>query len=321
MLKITKNRFLALFTILTFLFVLAGCGNSESSGKEKSSEKETITIKHAMGESKVPENPKRVVVLTNEGTEALLALGIKPVGAVQSWTGNPWYNHIKDDMKDVEVVGTEMEPSLETIASLKPDLIIGNKVRQEKVYDKLNAIAPTVFTEELRGDWKENFKVYAKTVNKEKEGNKVLSDFDNRVAGLKEELGDETNKKVSLVRFMAGETRIYHKDTFAGIILDQLGFKRPEEQNKADFAEMGVTDERIPAMDGDVLFYFTYDTGDKKGNEVEKEWTNKELFKNLSVSKNGQVYKVDDAVWNTAGGVIAADKMLDDIEKYFLNKK
>jgi iron complex transport system substrate-binding protein len=53
----------------------------------------------------------------------------------------------------------------------------------------------------------------------------------------------------------------------------------------------------------------------------EKEWTNKELFKNLSVSKNGQVYKVDDAVWNTAGGVIAADKMLDDIEKYFLNKK
>ena len=37
---------------------------------------------------------KRVVILTNEGTEALLALGVKPVGAVQSWLGDPWYDHI-----------------------------------------------------------------------------------------------------------------------------------------------------------------------------------------------------------------------------------
>ncbi|MED3855592.1 iron siderophore-binding protein, partial [Priestia megaterium] len=41
----------------------------------------------AMGKTEIPKTPKRVVVLTNEGTEALLAMGIKPVGAVQSWLG------------------------------------------------------------------------------------------------------------------------------------------------------------------------------------------------------------------------------------------
>lgn len=44
-----------------------------------------ITVEHAMGKTEVPANPKRVVILTNEGTEALLELGVKPVGAVKSW--------------------------------------------------------------------------------------------------------------------------------------------------------------------------------------------------------------------------------------------
>lgn len=153
------RKILSIFAILAVLLV-AACGNTKDEAKENSnnSEKETsYTVKHAMDTTEIKGTPKRIVVLTNEGTEALLSLGIKPVGAVQSWLGNPWYDHIKDEMKDVEVVGTESEVNLEKIAALKPDLIIGNKIRQEKVYDKLSQIAPTVFAETLRGDWKENF--------------------------------------------------------------------------------------------------------------------------------------------------------------------
>jgi hypothetical protein len=31
-------------------------------------------------------------------------------------------------------------------------------------------------------------------------------------------------------------------------------------------------------------------------------------------------YKVDDTIWNTAGGVKAANLLLDDLEKHLLNK-
>ena len=34
--------------------------------------------------------------------------------------------------------------------------------------------------------------------------------------------------------------------------------------------------------------------------------------------KKGEVHKVDDVIWNTAGGVKAANLMLDDIEDVFL---
>lgn len=320
------KRFLQMFSVFILaLTVLAGCGSGESdqsdsnsnNSSDKTSKENTIKVDHAMGTSEVPADPKRVVVLTNEGTEALLAMGVKPVGAVKSWLGDPWYDHIKKQMDGVKVVGTESEVSLDTIAKLNPDLIIGNKMRQEKIYDKLSAIAPTVFSETLRGNWKINFKLYAKALNKEEKGQQVLADFDNRIQSIHDRLGDKVNQEISLVRFVAGDIRIYHKNSFAGVILDQIGFKRPENQRKDDLAQRHVTKELIPKMNGDKLFYFTYETGDGKANQVEDEWTNSKLWKNLEVVQKGDAHKVSDATWNTAGGVLAANEMLDDIEHFF----
>ncbi|MCA1319697.1 iron-siderophore ABC transporter substrate-binding protein [Bacillus tianshenii] len=327
MFKSKKIFTLFLLSIITSL-LLAACGNNsgnnnankDNEGNGDAPKEETsYTVEHAMGTAEIKGTPEKVVILTNEGTEALLAMGVKPVGAVQSWLGDTWYDHIKSDMEGVEVVGTESAVNLEAIAALKPDLIIGNKLRQEDVYEQLNAIAPTVFAETLKGDWKENFALYSKALNKEEEGKKVMDDFDSRVASMKEELGDKLEQEVSVIRFTAGNVRIYQKDSFSGIILDQLGFARPESQNVDSFM-VEATKETIPLMDGDIMFHFSYETGDGEATKVKDEWLKDPLFQNLEVVKAGDVHEVSDAVWNTAGGVLAANLMLDDIEKIILEK-
>ena len=328
--KMKSFKFLFILVFTISMLLLTACGNNEDKaektqdfGSEK--EKTSYTIDHAMGSTTIDQTPERVVILSNEGTEALLALGITPVGAVQSWLGDPWYEHISEQMKDVEVVGTESEVNLEKIASLKPDLIIGTKIRQEEVYDQLSAIAPTVFSDTLRGDWKENFSLYAKALNLEEKGNEVLAQFDTHLEDVKAKLGDKTNQEVSIVRFMAGKSRIYYTDSFSGVIFDQLGFKRTAEQAELFEADtklgnlaVEVGKEVIPKMDGDVLFYFTYaPQGDKAALETAKEWTTDPLWNNLNAVKSGNVHEVSDAIWNTAGGVLAANLMLDDIEAIF----
>lgn len=312
------GKFCRFVALIVLLLALTACGSNTDTGQSDSTNSpSSLVVEHAMGKTEVPEDPKRVVILTNEGTEALLALGIKPVGAVKSWLGDPWYDHIADRMKDVEVVGTESDINLEAIAALKPDLIIGNKLRQEKWYDHLSQIAPTVFSETLRGDWKINFELYAKAVNREEKGKELMNAFDQRIEEIRNKLGDQLNREISIVRFMPGNARIYYKDSFSGVILEQIGFKRPPSHDKQEFAEE-VTKERIPDMEGDVLFYFTYETGDGEAVKTEEEWTGNPLWKNLQVVKNGNAHKVSDAIWNTAGGILAANLMLDDIEKFFL---
>jgi iron complex transport system substrate-binding protein len=325
-----KTLFILFTLLLTFMLIAAGCGaekevaedtqtESTSTENTESETAETISVEHAMGTTEVPAEPKRVVILTNEGTEALLKMGVTPVGAVNSWTGDPWYAHIADQMEGVEPVGFESEVNVEAIAALEPDLIIGNKMRQEAIYEQLDAIAPTVFAETLRGNWKENFTLYSEALNKAEEGQQILADYDAHLAEFAEKAGDKLDMEVSIVRFMADHARIYHKDSFSGVILEQIGFKRPESQNVDDFMEK-ATKERIPAMEGDILFYFTYEPGDGAATKNEEEWVNDPLFKNLEVAKAGKVYKVDDTIWNTAGGVLAAELLIANLEKYFVEQ-
>ncbi|WP_295813563.1 iron-siderophore ABC transporter substrate-binding protein, partial [uncultured Nitratireductor sp.] len=260
--------------------------------------------------------PQRVIVLTNEGTEALLALGVKPVGAANSWNGDPWYAHIAAQMDDVEPVGKESAVNLELIAALQPDLILGTKIRHEAIYEQLSAIAPTVISERLRGDWRENFTLWAKALSKEEAGNKILSDFDAKVAALSDTLGEKVNEKVSVIRFMPGHIRIYQKDSFSGFVLDKVGFGRPENQDVDSFV-LKVGKESIPDMDGDRIFYFTYEPGDGEATKLSEEILSDPLWRTLSAVKAGKVHQVDDTIWNTAGGVLAANLMLDDIARLY----
>ncbi|ALS30146.1 ABC transporter substrate-binding protein [Paenibacillus sp. 32O-W] len=296
----------------------AGGESGSAGGQTGNGGDATRVVEHAMGSAEVSSNPQRVVVLTNEGTEALLALGVKPVGAVKSWTGNPWYDHIKDQMEGVTELGEESQPNIELIAGLQPDLIIANKMRHEKIYEQLKGIAPTVMAEDLRGEWQNNFKLYAEALNKKAEGDKLIAEFDKRIEDFRTKAGDKVKETVSVVRFMDGKTRVYHTDTFSGVIFGKIGLARNEMtlNSKETFVDE-ITKERIPEVDADRLFYFTYDVGDGKANKTEEEWTSDPLWQNLSAVKNGRAYKVSDAIWNTAGGILAANLMLDELYEIY----
>ena len=316
---------LSFFLVLCAL-TLVSC-NSTSTTPTATDELETSNqatqsreISHAMGTTTIEGTPQRVVVLTNEASDHVLALGVKPVGAVESWWGDPYFEYISSDLKGVPVVGEELQPNLEKIAALKPDLIIGSKVRHKNIYPQLSQIAPTVYSETLGEDWKENFALYSQALNREEEAQEIMDNWEQRVAEFKEKMGDKPNQKVSLVRFLPGKVRIYYEDNFAGRILEEVGLQRPEFQQKDKFADE-VTFESIPEMDGDVIFYMAFNPEDGESKEIAKQWTNHPLWNSLDAVKNNRVYQVNDVYWNTGAGVQAANRMLDDLYKYLLNEQ
>jgi iron complex transport system substrate-binding protein len=273
-------------------------------------------VEHAMGVTEVPDDPERVVVLTNEGTEALLALGVTPVGAANSWNGDPWWDHIAEAMGDAMPVGTESAVNLELVAALEPDLIIGNAQRHEEIYPQLSTIAPTVLSQELRGDWKINFRLYAEALGLEERGEEVIAGYETAVEELSAALGPALEEEVSVIRFLPGQIRIYQLDSFSGVLLQDVGFQRPEIQNVEDFA-IFTGKESTPDMDGDRIFHFTYDTGDGEGDALAEDVLSDPLWQSLSAVEAGRVHAVSDAIWNTAGGVLAARLMLQDIARIY----
>ncbi|HEX6682263.1 MAG TPA: iron-siderophore ABC transporter substrate-binding protein [Candidatus Limnocylindrales bacterium] len=304
------KRRLLLAVPLAVAAALSACATSTP---ESAEQKTTVEVKHAMGTTSVPASPKRVVVLDTDKVDSALTLGITPIGAARAGELNGWPTYFGPSAtKDIKEVGTLQEPNLEAIAALKPDLILGSKFRQEKFYDELAKIAPTVFTENVGKPWKENFLLDGEALGQKQKAADLLAAYEKRAKELK------INKalKVSLVRFMPDHIRIYGPESFSGIVLGDAGVTRPAFQmleGKQDKRFEKVSPERLADVDGDFIFVAAY--GEKAAAEQTKV-TGGALWATLSAVKAGKTQVVADETWMTGIGVTAASRILDDLEKY-----
>lgn len=313
--------------------IAAACGSGASSDAssggagttEPSAESASVTVDHALGTTEVPCTPEKVVTLGQGQTDSTLALGVTPVGVVEPWADD-WYDYLPAEVEEAQVVGTELEPDLEAIVALQPDVILGSKLRHEAFYDQLSQIAPTVFSETIGVAWKDNVSLWAEALCREDEGEEILAAYESRAAELNEKLGDAANSEVSMVRFMPDQVRIYLTG-FPGSVLRDVGLRRPAAQQVDNWDEspqlIEISEERIPEMDGDVIFVMV--SGDayaqERGydlDETVKQWTTTDLWKGLSAVQAGSVQEVNEDHWNLGGGILSANALLGDLESYFL---
>lgn len=92
----------------------------------------------------LPEAATRVVALEFLLAEMLAAVGRPPVGMSDPKLYPGWIGVQPERLAGVADVGTRQQPSLEAIARLKPDLILGVSYRHAPLFDVFESIAPTV---------------------------------------------------------------------------------------------------------------------------------------------------------------------------------
>ena len=166
---------------------------------------QTLSVKHDEGTTQIKANPQRVVVLDEEmlGWMYVLGLGNRVVGV-----GGPRVQPsdfsaagaIKPDRAKVgflgrgalnpaaRFVGTWTAPNLETIAALKPDLILRSTWAGNTNYDNLSRIAPTIgYAEAQPTYWQTSFRALARVFGKQVQAEQVIKNVadTNRANGQK----------------------------------------------------------------------------------------------------------------------------------------
>ncbi len=298
-----------------------GGGTSEASGPSPSPEGSTafpVTVNHAMGSTSVPHEPKRVVALDSSYADATLLLETELVGITtyRSYsTDLPGYlgDARKEYADQVQSVGEMSAPSLEKIAALKPDLIVSAKVRHEALYGQLSKIAPTIMSETTGATFKENIEMLGQALGKTELAEQKISAFEKEA----KKVGDAVNAKaanptISVTRFLDGPTRLYLKDTYSGIVLEDAGLARPAPQNTTGFA-LEISEENIKQADADKIFVTSYE--DEKGvaTKTKQTFAANPLWKPLAP----KVTEVSDSTWMTAVSIQGGYHILADIARTF----
>jgi iron complex transport system substrate-binding protein len=323
------QRTIILFTLGVLLIVpISACAkqtNRITVPSAAHSPTQERTIDHALGQVSVPLHPQRIVALGNPALDALLALDMKPVG-VATWGGVNSLNGVQHlflngGMEEIEYLGQDTQPNLEKLLALKPDLILGSDSSNEKIYNRLSQIAPTVLTrwsgQWTPDTWKEDFKLYAEALGKSDAAKQVLQDYNQRIADFKKQMGNRLSRThVSVLHFEPGQVRLYMKASYIGGVLQDCGLPRPAAQDRNEWSEL-ISLEQISDVDGDVIFVTEIDPQ----KTSYQEFINNPLWQQLKAVQSNQVYEVNYRYWIGGSGPVSTKLILDDLFHHLTNNK
>jgi len=260
----------------------------------------------------------RIITLYQGATDSAVALGITPVGVVESWLEKPMYRYLRAPLADVAQVGLETQPNLEKIAWLDPDLIVATRFRHQRVMPLLEKTAPTLVAGKVY-DFKASLMQIAEATGRQPTARALLARWDRRVADFRDKISDAPGipwpQKAAVVRFKSDHVRIYSSG-FAGSILDELGFEQPRALDDQGWGMKLTSEENIPAINADVIFVLL-EPDDPAIHQNYQRWTSHPLWQQLDAVANGRVFEVDAVNWIMGGGILAANAMLDDLYAHY----
>ncbi|MFT3855491.1 MAG: iron-siderophore ABC transporter substrate-binding protein [Ilumatobacteraceae bacterium] len=333
--------------LLAAAVLLVGCGGGSSSDGPATTAATATTfgsavvatpapttagsVVDAMGRTvEVPDDPTRIVALSEPAVDGLLALGITPLAitAGRGQTGATGY--LANQLDGVPIVAALAAPNYEAIAALRPDLILvdGTSTSDASAIDLLAGIAPTVFVSVTGEDWQVAFRALGDAIGRHDQVEQVLADYRDRVVWLQAELGPKVDTTVSIVRWGLLTPALMLKELLPSKVIADVGFRRPPSQDREGPGHSEpVSLEQLQTIDADWIFIGTIggasgqgaggasDEGTGKAASIEAIARAEQTpgFTLLAAYQAGHVVPVDGSAWMSAGGPLAAGVILDDV--------
>ena len=274
-----------------------------------------VTVKDAKGEFTLDKTPSRVVALEYSFVDALAQVGVSPVGVADDNKIDRILPQVREKIAAWQSVGTRSQPSLEVIASLKPDLIIADPSRHTAVFEELKKIAPTVMFDSRHESYQENLETAQKIgdlVGKSTEMKAKINEHNDYIANIAKNLGVQ-GKKASFGTSREDKFNIQNDNGYVGSFLTTLGFAPTKLNSDQAFVEINL--EQLVMEKPEYLFIAHY-----RDESIARKWEAEPLWKAIPAVKANHVYSVDSDMWARGRGLEASKIMAKQIEDFVKQK-
>lgn len=224
-----------------------------------------VTIEHKYGSVTIDAPPQRVVSVGYSEQDALLALGVVPVG-LRDWYGNqpfavwPW---AQDELGDAtpRIIGLG-ELDMEAIVALEPDLITGiSSGMTAEEYDTLSRIAPTLAQPGEYVDygtpWDVELRLIARALGRSARAESIIDDIDEQFDAARRSHPEFEGATAAFAFLYQSQPGAYASQDTRSRFLSRLGFEIPEiyDELAGESFFISISEERIDLLDVDVIVW------------------------------------------------------------------
>ncbi|PNV31240.1 ABC transporter substrate-binding protein [Streptomyces sp. DH-12] len=304
--------------------LLAACGTTEpAADDEPKASAEPLTLTDASGAKVELDGPAKKVVGTEWNVvEHLVSLGVEPVG-VADVKGYETWNSAVPLTNDAKDIGTRGEPSVDTIASLNPDLIVATTDLQPNAVKQLRKIAPVLEVKSADasdpvGQMLENLDLIAEATGTTEQAAGLRKKFDAKLAEGAKALEDAGLKGAGIA-FADGyvvsnqvSVRPYTSGSLVGGVNERLGLKNAWKLKGDEAYGLASTDVEGLTGLGKVQFAYIGNEQDAASDPFANELKNNSVWKSLPFVKSGDVHRLDDGIW-MFGGTGSMERYVDSL--------
>ena len=293
-------------TISAFLFLALSASAS------------ALSVKHELGVLDIKAPAKRVVALEYSFLDTLLALGVRPVGAALGNQGGdrgaPPY--LAPKVAGIPATGSRAQPSFETVAASRPDLILADALVHKDLYPQLSKLAPTAVFQSRRGsldDLNAQTLAIGQLVGREAAAKRLLAEQASLMSKAKAFAKKGAPSFVAAV--VTPKTFTVHtNESFAGSFLEDLGRKN-QLKLRGNETQYEISLEGLVALNPQTLVLFTA----PDETPITEQWKKNPLWQKLSAVQRGRVYQFNRDNWTRGRGPLALKLMVAEaIESRFL---
>lgn len=271
-------------------------------------------VRHAAGETVVRADPQRIVVLAGDDLDALCALGLQSriVAAALPDGQDAQPSYLGAVVHALPAAGTRTAPDVAAIRAAAPDLILGSQALTPELFGELSSIAPTVFTGPAGADWQTNLRIVGAATGRFGAAGGLLDGFADAAHRMGAD-NDAAHFQASVVQLTDNALRVWGPDSFAGSVLAEVGLDRPATQRFTGepFVEVATGDSADYHMaEGDIV-YLSFASPDARDRAT--GFLDSHGWRALSAAQDDRVFLVNNEVWQTGQGIVAARGILADI--------
>lgn len=302
----------------------AGPATTEAAADDGTTAGGPITLDAATGSVTLQAPAERIVALEWDVAEHLLALGVTPVGVADAAGYGDWL--ASELPADVVDVGTRQEPSLESIAALEPDLIVGVDFRHATTAEQLDAIAPTLlltpYPEPEAGSELEAMREAVRTlgtaIGDAAAAERVLADLDAALAEAAQRIADAglDGAEVALAQGFSSEgapqIRMFTDNARPVELLGAVGLQNGWDGPSEAFGFNTVDAEGLTAL-GDVRFLYVAQPDDDIFADV---LADNPVWSSLPFVASGNVRNLGADTWFWGGpqsAEVFVDRVVDQL--------
>lgn len=310
---------------VTSLLALGGCDKQAAPAAANPEQMRTqpLVIKHQLGTTTINYLPQRVAALDMNEVDFLDQLNVPIAGMPKDFIPHflQKYQNNSDNIADL---GGIVQPNMERIHTLKPDLILMTPIQQDH-YQELSEIAPTLYYEinfknSVHGHLdtiKNHLLTLGKIFNREEQARTKVAELDAEVNQVRTVTNGRPEKAL-VVMYNNGSFSHYGVDSRYGFIFSDLGVKPASNDTSTTLHGQPISSEFIKRADPDILYIIDRTSVMEHQPVITEAQVTNPLLRATKAWKNKRVIFVDADAWYTTGASPTSTRLLmqDVIKAY-----